>query len=177
MRRLIYLLPVLLFLTLGGYFLLALRPSYDPHRVPSALLDQEAPPFALPGLKAEGVARDALKGTPAVINFFASWCVPCRIEHPFLMRLAGTGKTPIYGIDYKDKAADALRLLAQYGNPYRAIGQDSEGRTGLDFGITGVPETYVLDRDGIVRRRWVGPLTEDQLENELLPLLRSLGAS
>ena len=177
MRRLLFVLPVLLFLALAGYFALALRPDYDPHALPSAMIDKEAPPFALAGLHGEGIARDALKGGPVLINFFASWCVPCRVEHPLLMRLSEREHVPLYGIAYKDRAEDAAKLLAQLGDPYRRIGLDPDGRTGLDFGVYGVPETYVIDADGHIRKRFVGPLTAQQVEQELLPLLKSLQKS
>jgi cytochrome c biogenesis protein CcmG/thiol:disulfide interchange protein DsbE len=177
MRRLAYLLPMLLFLVLAGYFAVALRPNHDPNELPSAMIDKEAPQFSLAGLHGEGIARDALKGGPVMINFFASWCVPCRVEHPLLMRLAEREHVPLYGIDYKDRPEDATRLLAQFGDPYRRIGLDSDGRVGLDFGVYGVPETYVLDSTGHIRKRFVGPLTAEQVEKELLPLLKALGAS
>jgi cytochrome c biogenesis protein CcmG/thiol:disulfide interchange protein DsbE len=181
MRRLLYLLPVILFMTLVGYFALALRPNYDPHELPSALIDKQAPLFALPGLKGEGVdsanvSLDGLKGGPVLINFFASWCVPCRVEHPLLMRLAEHDHVPLYGIDYKDQPADATKLLARFGDPYRAVGEDRDGRVGLDFGVYGVPETYVLDSEGHIRKRFVGPLTAQQINQELLPLLKQLGS-
>jgi len=174
-RNLLFILPVLLFIALAGYFALALRPGYDPHEIPSALLNKEAPRFALAGLNGEGIARDALKGGPVLINFFASWCVPCRIEHPLLMRLSEHDHVPLYGIDYKDRPEDARRLLTQFGDPYRAIGLDRDGRVGLDFGVYGVPETYVLDGSGNIRKRFVGPLTARQVDRELLPLLKELG--
>ena len=176
MRRLIYLLPIALFLVIAGYFFVSLRPGYDPHELPSAMIDQEAPAFDLPGLRdGKGLARDALRGQPVVINFFASWCVPCRQEHPLLMRLAMQGKVPLYGIAYKDKLEDSTRLLDQMGDPYRAVGIDRQGRTGLDFGVYGVPETYVLDAAGHIRKRFVGPLTAQTIDQELLPLFRQLG--
>jgi cytochrome c biogenesis protein CcmG/thiol:disulfide interchange protein DsbE len=175
MRRLIYLLPVILFMALAGYLALALRPNYDPHELPSALIDQEAPPFSLAGLDGAGISRDGLKGGPVLINFFASWCVPCRVEHPLLMRLAEHDHVPLYGIDYKDQPADATKLLAQFGDPYKGIGMDRDGRVGLDFGVYGVPETYVLDSAGHIRKRFVGPLTAQQVDRELLPLLKQLG--
>jgi cytochrome c biogenesis protein CcmG/thiol:disulfide interchange protein DsbE len=177
MRRAAYLLPVILFMALAGYFALALRPGYDPHELPSALLDREAPQFSLSGLNGPGVARDALKGGPVLINFFASWCVPCRVEHPLLMRLAERDHVPLYGIDYKDQPEDATKLLTQFGDPYRSVGLDRDGRVGLDFGVYGVPETYVLDSAGHIRKRFVGPLTAQQVEKELLPLLKTLGPS
>ena len=176
LRNLLFILPVLLFIALAGYFALALRPGYDPHALPSALIDKEAPTFALGGLnEGAGVSRDALKGGPVLINFFASWCVPCRVEHPLLMRLAEHDHVPLYGIDYKDQPEDAHKLLTQFGDPYRAIGMDRDGRVGLDFGVYGVPETYVLDRTGHIRKRFVGPLTAQQVDRELLPLLKELG--
>jgi cytochrome c biogenesis protein CcmG/thiol:disulfide interchange protein DsbE len=174
MRRVLYLLPVVLFMTLVAYFAAALRPDHDPRELPSALIDQQAPQFALAGLNGADVTRDGLKGGPVLINFFASWCVPCRIEHPLLMRLAKRDQVPLYGIDYKDQPADATKLLAQFGDPYKAIGMDRDGRVGLDFGVYGVPETYVLDSAGHVRKRFVGPLTAQQIDKELLPLLRQL---
>ena len=176
MRRLIYLLPVLLFCGLAGYFILALQPGYDPHSLPSTMINKEAPKFDLAGLtKAGGVARDSLKGGPVVVNFFASWCVPCREEHPLLMRLAEREHLPIYGIDYKDTPAAAQKLLNQFGDPYRRVGLDTDGRVGLDFGVYGVPETYVIDKDGFIRKRFVGPMTAQQVKQELLPLLKELG--
>jgi cytochrome c biogenesis protein CcmG/thiol:disulfide interchange protein DsbE len=177
MRRLIYVVPLGLFLIVAGYFAVSLRPGHDPHALPSALIDQEAPAFDLAGLGPGGrLARDQLKGQPIVINFFASWCVPCRQEHPLLMRLAQREHVPLYGIAYKDKPEDSVRLLDQLGDPYRGIGLDREGRTGLDFGVYGVPETYVIDGTGHIRKRLVGPLTTEVVDKELLPLLRALGA-
>ena len=175
MRRALYMLPVLLFMALAAYFAVALRPDHDPRELPSALIDKEAPRFALAGLNGPGVSRDGLKGGPALVNFFASWCVPCRIEHPLLMRLAEHDHVPLYGIDYKDQAADATKLLARFGDPYKAVGMDGDGRVGLDFGVYGVPETYVLDKTGHIRKRFVGPLTARQVDEELLPLLKELG--
>jgi cytochrome c biogenesis protein CcmG, thiol:disulfide interchange protein DsbE len=177
MRRALFLLPLILFLVLVGYFALALRPGYDPQMLPSAMIDKEAPQFDLAGLNGEGLARDALKGSPVLINFFASWCVPCRVEQPVLMRLANHEHVPLYGIDYKDQPEDAAKLLAQFGDPYRRVGLDPDGRAGLDFGVYGVPETYVLDSTGHIRKRFVGPLTAEEVEKELLPLLEALKKS
>lgn len=177
MRHFFTILPVMLFLALAAYFSLALRPDYDPRALPLAMMDQEAPPFSLAGLNGEGLSRDGLKGGPVMINFFASWCMPCRVEHPLLMRLAEREHVPLYGIDYKDQPRAAIKLLTELGDPYKRIGVDADGRTGLDFGVYGVPETYVLDREGHIRKRFVGPLTVEQMNKELLPLLKSLGAS
>ncbi len=178
MRRLLYLAPVGLFLVLAGYFAFSLRPGYDPHTLPSAMIDKEAPVFELARLAGNGtIGREALKGHPVVVNFFASWCVPCRVEHPLLMRLAQREHIPLIGIAYKDKPADSARLLAQFGDPYRDVGMDRDGRTGLDFGVYGVPETYVIDATGHIRKRFVGPLSAEAVDHELLPLLRTLGGS
>jgi cytochrome c biogenesis protein CcmG, thiol:disulfide interchange protein DsbE len=178
MTRVVYLLPLLLFVMVASYFAISLRPNHDVQELPSAMLEKPAPPFDLAGL-ADGkpLALKALKGHPAVINFFASWCVPCRIEHPLLMRLAQQGQIPLYGIAYKDKPADSTALLTTFGDPYRRIGVDRDGRVGLDFGVYGVPETYVLDSTGRIRKRFVGPLTAEVVDNELLPLLKQLDHS
>jgi cytochrome c biogenesis protein CcmG, thiol:disulfide interchange protein DsbE len=178
MRRLIYLLPLVLFLILAGYFAASLRPGHDIHELPSAMIEKPAPSFDIAGLGDDKpLALDTLKGHPFVINFFASWCVPCRIEHPLLMRLAAEDHLPLYGIDYKDKPDDGSRLLATFGDPYRQVGVDRDGRVGLDFGVYGVPETYVVDSTGVIRKRFVGPLTVDAVDKELLPLLKQLGRS
>jgi cytochrome c biogenesis protein CcmG/thiol:disulfide interchange protein DsbE len=178
MRRLIYLLPLLLFLVLAGYFAVSLRPNHDIHELPSAMIEKPAPTFDLAGLGgSKPLALDTLKGHPFVINFFASWCVPCRIEHPLLLRLAAQNHLPLYGIDYKDKPEDGSRLLATFGDPYRQVGMDRDGVVGLNFGVYGVPETYVVDSNGVIRKRFVGPLTADTVDKELLPLLKQLGQS
>ncbi len=178
MKRLIYLLPLVLFLGLAGYFLVALRPARDVRELPSAMIDKPAPAFDLAGLgDPKPLALDALKGHPFVLNFFASWCVPCRVEHPLLMRLAAENHIPLYGIAYKDKPADSSRLLASFGDPYRQVGIDQDGRVGLNFGVYGVPETYVIDSKGVIQKRFVGPLTAESVEKELLPLLKQLDRS
>jgi cytochrome c biogenesis protein CcmG/thiol:disulfide interchange protein DsbE len=142
------------------------------------MIEKPSPQFDLAGLGSDKtLALDALKGHPAVINFFASWCVPCRIEHPLLMRLAEQDHLPLYGVAYKDKPEDSAKLLATYGDPYRQVGIDRNGRVGLDFGVYGVPETYVLDSAGRIRKRFVGPLTADVVDKELLPLLKQLDRS
>src|SRR5713101_6340646 len=167
MRRLLYLLPVALFAVLIAYFALALRPGRDPSALPSALIDKPAPDFDLAGLAgAQGLSRAALGGHPAIVNFFASWCLPCRAEHPLLMRLSEQEHVPVYGIAYKDKPADTARFIAQLGDPYRGIGMDETGRTGIDFGVTGVPETFVIDKSGRIRRHYNLPLTPEQLRDE-----------
>ena len=174
MRRLVYLLPLLLFAALAGYFAFALISGRDPRELPSALLDKPAPAFDLPGLGGERLSAAALRGEVFVLNFFASWCAPCRVEHPLLLRLARQEGVRLVGIAYKDRPEDSRRFLAELGDPYRAIGIDRDGRVAIDFGLYGVPETYVIDRQGHIRKRFVGPLSPGQVERELLPLLRGL---
>ncbi len=175
MRRLLYLLPVALFVAVAVYFLLALDPNRDPSRLPSAMIDKPTPVFALDGLAGgKGLSLDALKGQVVLVNFFASWCEPCRDEHAILMKLGKDSSVPLYGIAYKDKPEDTQRFLQQLGDPFRAIGLDQTGRTAIDFGVYGVPETYVIDKQGRIRLRHVGPLTEADVAKELMPLLKSL---
>ncbi|MBV9521358.1 MAG: DsbE family thiol:disulfide interchange protein [Alphaproteobacteria bacterium] len=174
MRRLVFLLPIALFALVAGYLFLGLQ--RDPALLPSALLDKPAPDFRLVGLAGQpGLARSDLAGGVALVNFFASWCAPCRVEHPLLMRLAAEQKIALFGIDYKDKPDDAARLLEELGNPYRRIGVDRDGRTAIDFGVYGVPETYLIDAAGRIRYRQVGPITAADWEMKLLPLLHRLG--
>ena len=178
MRKAVYLLPLLAFFVLVAWFALALRPNYDPQTLPSAMIDQPAPAFDLGSLNGgPDLSLSGLKGQVVLVNFFASWCAPCRVEHPILMRLAAEEHVALYGIDYKDRPEDAKRILAQLGDPYRAIGLDPDGITGINFGVYGVPETYVIDKTGQIRKRFVGPLTEAALQQELLPLLKKLNAS
>ena len=175
MRKLLTLLPLAAFLALAGYFALALRPGRDPQALPSALIDKPVPAFELPSLDGTTtISTSNLAGQVVVINYFASWCVPCRIEHPLLMRLAEREGVTLWGIAYKDRPEDAQRFLTQLGNPYRQIAVDRAGRTGFDFGVYGVPETYVIDRTTHIRKRIVGPLTTAILEREILPLVREL---
>lgn len=177
MTRLLYLLPLALFLALLGYFAVGL--NRDPHKLPSALIDRPAPDFALPPLLdgKPGLARADLVavpgGGPVLVNFFASWCVPCRAEHPVLARLARAGVT-IEGIDYKDKPEDAKAWLKELGDPYRALAVDRDGRVAIDFGVYGVPETYIVDRAGKIRYRQVGPITSTDLDDKIRPLLAEL---
>ncbi|HYM01850.1 MAG TPA: DsbE family thiol:disulfide interchange protein [Stellaceae bacterium] len=178
MRRLLYLLPILLFAVLVAYFARALTSGRDPSVLPSALIDRPAPQFQLAGLDgAPPLSSDALAGHVVVVNFFASWCVPCRAEHPLLMRLAEQEHVPLYGIAYKDKPADTAQFLSQLGNPYRQVGLDESGRTGIDFGVYGVPETYIVDQAGHIRFRYVGPLTAETFEREILRRLKELQPS
>jgi cytochrome c biogenesis protein CcmG/thiol:disulfide interchange protein DsbE len=172
-RRLLYLVPAVAFAALAVYFFIVL--SHDPSVLPSAMIDQPTPEFALSGLgEKPGLARADLKSEVVMINFFASWCIPCRTEHPLLMRLSADLKAPLYGIDYKDKPEDAGRFLQQLGDPYGRVGADHDGRVGIDFGVYGVPETYIIDKAGRIRLRHVGPLTPEDVAREIAPLVKAL---
>ena len=175
-------LPALGFLLLVGFFATTLiRQEFfgeDPSTLPSAMIDKPAPDFALAPLLdgKPGLARADLGGKPALVNFFASWCGPCRIEHGTLAGFAASGRVPVLGIAYKDKPEDSKRFLAELGDPYQRIGVDLDGRTAIDFGVYGVPETYLVDAQGAIRYRHVGPLTPEALQSEILPRLAALEA-
>lgn len=156
--------------------LLAIGLRLDPHDVPSPLIGKPAPAFSVPQLRdPQALLSDrTLLGKVSLLNVWASWCGGCRHEHPLLMELAARHKLPIYGLDYKDESSDALALLSQSGDPYTAIGFDALGKVGLDYGVYGVPETYVLDRHGVIRYKHTGPLSRDVLEDTLLPLIERL---
>ncbi len=173
-HRLLLLLPLAVFLILGGYFALGL--TRDPSKLPSMLIDKPAPTFSLPGLTEgePGLSNADLTGKVRLLNVFASWCAPCRVEHPLLMRLAREEGVTIHAINYKDKPEAAKAFLDQMGNPFTAIGADKDGRVAIDFGVYGVPETYVIDKDGRVRYRHVGPLMPFDLEEKILPMIREL---
>ncbi len=148
----------------------------DPTLLPSALIDRPAPDFALPGLydPKTGLTRAELLGGVTLVNFFASWCGPCREEQPALMMLSHEPNLTLDGIAYKDRIADARRFLDDLGNPYRRIGVDRSGATAIDFGVYGVPETYVVDAAGRIRYRHVGPLSAEDVERRILPLVARL---
>jgi cytochrome c biogenesis protein CcmG/thiol:disulfide interchange protein DsbE len=173
-------LPLIVFGSLAGLFWFALHGG-DPSRLPSALVGKEVPDFALPpvdGLLEKEVpvsgfsAADLKTGAPTLVNVFASWCVPCHEEHPVLMELAKQPGIRLYGINYKDDPASARRFLGRFGNPFARVGADASGRVAIDFGVYGVPETYVIGGDGKIAYRHVGPLTEDVVKEKLLPLLQ-----
>jgi cytochrome c biogenesis protein CcmG, thiol:disulfide interchange protein DsbE len=174
-KKLLFILPVAVFAGVG--IGLAVGLTRDPGVLPSALIDKEVPAFELPplsGVAKPGLAQADLEdGEVALVNVFASWCVPCRVEHPLLMRLADEG-LPIYGINYKDRPEDARAWLEELGDPFRRIGADQNGRVGIEWGVYGVPETFVVDRDGRIRHKHVGPLQPRDLEQTILPLVREL---
>lgn len=175
MRRVIFLLPLFLLGGLAAVF--ALDVGRDPRAIPSALIGRPVPEFALPPLESggKGLAAADLRGGVTVVNVFASWCPPCRVEHPVLKRLAQSAT--VVGIAYKDRPADTLAWLHRLGNPYAAVGADAEGRVALDWGVTGVPETFVVDASGRIRFKHAGPLTPDIAESQLLPHIVQAGRS
>jgi len=174
MPRLLFILPLLLFGAIAAYFAVGL--TKDPRILPSALIDRPAPEFDLPSLYtgSDGFAKANLVGEVTLVNVFASWCGPCRVEHPLLMRFAETNKTSLYGINYKDKKTDAVNWLKQLGDPYKRIGQDLSGRVGIEWGVYGLPETYIVDREGRIRYRHVGPMQPDAMKDKILPLIEEL---
>jgi len=168
------LIPLALFLVLAGFLFSGLW--LDPREVPSPLIGKPAPAFAAPVLADPGrrLTREDLLGKAWVLNVWASWCGACREEHPLLVAWAQEGKVTLIGLDYKDERAAGLAWLAGRGNPYTDSLFDADGRIGLDYGVYGVPETFVIDRAGVVRLKHIGPLTPDVLREKVEPLLRSL---
>jgi cytochrome c biogenesis protein CcmG/thiol:disulfide interchange protein DsbE len=179
-RRLLPVLaPVLIFAGVAGLFFAALQKG-DPSKIPSALIGRPAPMVDLPPVP--GLARDGVpvpgfatpsigQGKPAVVNFFASWCLPCAEEHPQLVALVERTGVTLIGINNKDQPANAVRFLALHGNPYAAVGADANGRAAIEWGVYGMPETFVVDGAGTVVFKQVGPITPEALENRLLPAL------
>ena len=176
MRRLVYALPILLLVLFAVLAWRGLAPDRDPSALPSALIGKPVPQFDLPPLDpaAAKLATQDANGQVTVINFFASWCLPCKAEHPLLFQLGKDYGVPVYGIAFKDRPADTAAYIKELGSPYAKIGVDENGRTGLDFGLMGVPETFILDKDGIVRYRLPMPIDPDRIEAEIGPLLKSL---
>ncbi len=174
MPRLLFLLPAILFGAIAVYFGIGL--TKDPRILPSALIDKPAPDFDLPALhdSKPRFATTNLGGEVKIVNVFASWCVPCKIEHPVFMRFSEQNDTPLYGINYKDKKTDALAWLARLGDPYDRIGQDLSGRVGIEWGVYGVPETYIIDKQGRIRYRHVGPVLPKAMAETILPLIEEL---
>ncbi len=169
-----FLIPLLLFVILIGF--LAVGLNRDPHEVPSPLIGKAAPAFTLPQLAdpAKTFSPEGLKGQPWVLNVWASWCVACREEHPVLVELGKLQVAPVIGLDYKDKREDALAMLSRQGNPYVLSAFDANGRVGIDYGVYGVPETYVIDKAGIIRFKHIGPVTIEILNQKIIPLLTEL---
>lgn len=174
MKRLLFILPVLGFVGLLAVFFLGL--GRDPRALPSAFIGKPLPAFTTAPLRPgdRGLANtDFQTGEPVLLNVFASWCGPCRVEHPVLMRLRQEGVI-IHGLDWKEDADAGMEWLRQRGDPYVRAGNDPSGRTGIEFGVAGVPETFVIDKQGRVRYRHVGALTPEDWENTVRPLMEEL---
>ena len=169
-----YLIPLGIFLVLVVF--LAIGLGRDPHEVPSPLINKAAPTFRLPQLKEPGKTFSAedMRGKVWVLNVWASWCVSCRDEHPLLVEYAKTGAVPIYGLNWKDKREDALAWLGDLGDPYVLSASDLDGRVAIDYGVYGAPETYVIDQNGTIRFKQIGPVTPDVWQDKFLPLVQQL---
>jgi cytochrome c biogenesis protein CcmG/thiol:disulfide interchange protein DsbE len=178
-RWLLAFLPLALFLALAGVFLYQLGSGKDASEIPSVLIGAKAPSLDLPaleGLVADGEAVPALtdqaiEGKLALVNVWASWCVPCRQEHPILLELARDPRLTLVGINYKDKTPNALSFLGELGNPFTAVGVDPAGQAAIDWGVYGIPETYLVAPDGTILFKQIGPFTIESLETKLLPAI------
>ncbi len=169
-----FILPLVIFLVLAGFLFVGL--GLNPHEVPSPLIGKPAPAFTLPQLHdtKKQFSSEEMKGKVWLLNVWASWCVSCKEEHPVLMSLAQQNIVPIYGLNYKDKKTDGEMWLSRGGDPYTLSVMDSEGRIGIDYGVYGVPETYVIDKQGIIRYKQIGPVTPQNLSEKILPLVAEL---
>ncbi|MFQ5971006.1 MAG: DsbE family thiol:disulfide interchange protein [Alphaproteobacteria bacterium] len=177
MRRVLFILPLVGFLGLAALLVGMLRADRDPSHIPSALIDRPVPEFELPGIEdrpgSGGFSSADLRGQVTLVNIFASWCLPCLAEHPLITRLAEEGHT-VYGINHRDTDRAATRWLERHGDPYTRIGVDADARVSIEWGVTGVPETFIVDRNGRIRHKHTGPLTPDALESDILPILKEL---
>ncbi len=172
-----FLMPLAIFAVLVAFLYRGL--SLDPKKVPSPLVGKPVPAFSLPTLNDPGtvLSQADLTGKVSLLNVWATWCVSCRAEHRVLMALANTGKVDIYGLNYKDERAAAQRWLQNLGNPYVANAFDQNGRVGINWGVYGTPETFVIDRKGIIRYKHIGPISEQDLQEIILPLVEQLQSS
>lgn len=166
--------PFVVFVVLAGFLYVGL--GLDPHEVPSPLINKPAPAFVLPQLHepAKQFSSQEMKGQVWLLNVWASWCVTCKQEHPILMELAQQNLVPIYGLDYKDERDAGLGWLRNSGDPYTLSMSDRDGRVGIDYGVYGVPETYVIDKQGVIRYKQIGAVTRQSLRENILPLIAEL---
>jgi cytochrome c biogenesis protein CcmG/thiol:disulfide interchange protein DsbE len=173
-KKLLFLIPLGIFLGLVWFLGAGLR--LDPREVPSPLINKPAPGFALTRLDnaSETIRRDDMLGKVWMLNVWASWCVACREEHPLLVEFARQKLLPIYGLNYKDERLAGLKWLAGFGNPYDASLFDQDGRVGIDWGVYGVPETFIIDRQGVIRFKQIGPVTPEVIKTRIEPLVRQL---
>jgi cytochrome c biogenesis protein CcmG, thiol:disulfide interchange protein DsbE len=169
-----FLIPIGLFVLLGVLLAVGLR--LDPRKIPSPLIDKPLPAFSLPTLEDPNkvMSNADLHGKVVLINVWASWCVACKQEHPLLVQLGRSGIVPLIGLNYKDARADAEHVLRADGNPYDVSLVDADGRVGIDWGVYGVPETFLIDKQGIIRYKHIGPISPEDLEKKILPLVREL---
>ena len=169
-----YLIPLAIFAVLVVF--LAIGLGHDPREVPSPLINKPAPAFRLAQLHdpSKTFSAEEMRGKVWLLNVWASWCVSCRDEHPVLVELSKTGQLQIYGLNYKDKREDGMAWLAELGNPYVLSAQDVDGRVGIDYGVYGVPETYLIDKNGVIRFKQIGPVTPEVLQKKILPLAQEL---
>ena len=176
MKSLRYLIPLAVFGLLVAFFAIGL--TRDPREVPSPLVDKPAPAFKLAQLHEPQLAfaPEDMKGKVWLLNVWASWCVSCRVEHPLLVEMAKSRVVPIVGLNYKDKREDGTQWLKKFGDPYALSAYDIDGRVGIDYGVYGAPETFVIDKQGIIRYKQIGPITPEALEKKILPLIRKLNA-
>jgi len=172
--KLKFFLPLVIFVVMAGFMWKGL--SLDPRSVPSPLVGKPAPQFELSQLHQaeQTISRDGNLGKVWILNVWASWCVSCRQEHPVFMQLSRTGEVPIYGLNYKDEREDAVKWLKDFGNPYTISAHDYKGRVGVDYGVYGVPESYVIDKQGVIRYKHTGPVSAQALRETILPLVREL---
>lgn len=169
-----YLIPVVVFLAMVVFLYIGL--GRDPRYVPSPLIGKPAPDFDLPLLYQleKNFTQENLKGKVSLVNVWASWCVSCRLEHGLLMQMSKNKEFPIIGINYKDEHVDATKYLREFGDPYATIVFDYEGRASINWGVYGTPETFIVDKQGIIRYKHVGPITVEKLQQNLLPILKEL---
>jgi len=169
-----YLIPLGIFLVLVAFFAIGLK--LDPREVPSPLIDKQAPAFEVVQLHEPDklIGTEQLRGQVWLLNVWASWCVACRSEHPHLVELARQNLVPIYGLNYKDERNDALHWLRQFGDPYKASAHDLERRVGPNYGVYGVPETFLIDKQGVIRYKHIGPVDPDVINNTIMPMVREL---
>ena len=174
MRSLKFIIPLVVFVALAAF--LAVGLTRDPREIPSPFIGKAAPGFKLEQLADEKLAftPDEMKGKVWLLNVWASWCVACRVEHPLLVQMSKQKTVPIVGLNYKDKRDEGLQWLRKHGDPYSLSAYDVDGKVGIDYGVYGVPETFVIDKQGVIRYKQIGPITPEALEKKIMPLVRKL---
>ena len=177
MKSLKFVIPLAVFVALAAF--LAIGLTRDPRQVPSPFIGKAAPAFRLEQVADANAAFTPadMKGKVWLLNVWASWCASCRIEHPLLVEMAKNKVVPIVGLNYKDRREDALQWLRRFGDPYALSAHDLEGKVGIDYGVYGAPETFVIDKQGVIRYKQIGPITPEALEKTILPLVRKLEAA